>query len=496
MNKTELERFIRENYAVSSKQIIKHFTDLGEKPDTIRKSISRLTPPYMRLKYIRLANNAQILYHKENWHTINFCKKVTKILNEENSIYSTALEAIKAKGGCILEKYFPIISGSGEQKKHIWPDKIKNNLISAGLLNEDNIENFGKILYLTDFDILNISAYVRAYCIQEQIILQIVEDWLKKLNFITYNQICYKKLDNNLPKFATTYWDITAPSYLLPLMKKNKQGSVICDLFLKDISDVTQIQYIIKKLELLSIQKNIPRYLPMIIAPSFSQDAFTTLKRKGIIVASYDNLFGKETARLFSELYISLQNLAAALIKDPNKQYIIFEKIATFENISNKIRGPLFEMICIHLVHTSRLGFVENGKNIFCQTLEKYLELDIFNESPTEIFIVECKGYLPNHLISYQEVKEWLDNIIHIRKSMISMNAERNNKKFIFNFWTSSRFSEESVDLLQKKITNPQIKIQWKDGPEIMQEIKKYKLKGAEKILNDYFFKNFLDKQL
>ena len=27
-------------------------------------------------------------------------------------------------------------------------------------------------------------------------------------------------------------------------------------------------------------------------------------------------------------------------------------------------------------------------------------------------------------------------------------------------------------------------------------KIKQYKLKGAEKMLNDYFFKNFLDKQL
>ena len=82
-------------------------------------------------------------------------------------------------------------------------------------------------------------------------------------------------------------------------------------------------------------------------------------------------------------------------------------------------------MICIHLVHTTRQGFVENGKNIFCQTLKKYLELDIINESPTEIFIAECKGYQPYHLISFQEIKEWLDNTTHIRKSLISMNEEQ-----------------------------------------------------------------------
>lgn len=356
---------------------------------------------------------------------------------------------------------------------------------------EDDIENLGKVLYLLEAEGNNVAAFVRAYCIQEQVMLQLIEDWLKRLNFITYNQTCHKNLTEDLPKFATTYWDITSPSYLLPLMRANKQGSVICDLFLKDISDVSQIQYIMKKLELLSVQKNISRYLPIIIAPSFSQEAFMSLKRNGIIPASFDNLFGKETAKLFSELYISLQNLAAAITKDPEKQYTLFEKISTFENISNQIRGPLFEMICIHLVHTTRQGFVENGKNIFCQTLKKYLELDIINESPTEIFIAECKGYQPYHLISFQEIKEWLDNTTHIRKSLISMNEERNNKKFTFHFWTSSNFSNEALELLEKKKNKLHIEIKWKNGQEIMREIKQYKLKGAEKMLNDYFLKIF-----
>lgn len=253
MNKTELETFIKNQQAVSSKQIIKHFTDLGERADIVRKAISRLQYPYMRLKYIRLANNAQILYHKDNWFTTDFYEAVVEILKEENSIYGAALEAVKARGGYVFEKYFPILSGTGEQKNHIWPSQIKDNLVISKLLIEDNIENFGKILYLPERQMDNITTLVRADCIQEQVMLQIIEDWLKKLNFITYNKICHKNLDNDLPKFATTYWDLTSPSYLLPLMKNNKQGSVICDLFLKEISDVSQVQYILKKLELLNL---------------------------------------------------------------------------------------------------------------------------------------------------------------------------------------------------------------------------------------------------
>ncbi len=96
-------------------------------------------------------------------------------------------------------------------------------------------------------------------------------------------------------------------------------------MFLKDISDISQIQYIIKKLELLSVQKNISRYLPLVIAPSFSKDVFMNLKSKGIIPATFENLFGKETAKLFEELYWSLQNLAAAITKT-QINYILFLK--------------------------------------------------------------------------------------------------------------------------------------------------------------------------
>ena len=125
----------------------------------------------------------------------------------------------------------------------------------------------------------------------------------------------------------------------------------------------------------------------------------------------------------------------------------------------------------------------------------KSLEIDIINESPTEIFIVECKGYLPHNLVSHEEVKKWLDNITHIRKSFISANEERNNKKFIFNFWTSSDFDKDAIELFSKRHNNL-LEIHWKNGEEIMQKLKEYKLTGAQKMLNDYFLKNFLYKQL
>ena len=71
------------------------------------------------------------------------------------------------------------------------------------------------------------------------------------------------------------------------------------------------------------------------------------------------------------------------------------------------------------------------------------------------------------------------------------MNEERNNKKFTFHFWTSSNFSNEALELLEDQKSKLHIEIKWKNGQEIMREIKKYKLKGAEKCLMTIFLKIF-----
>ena len=94
--------------------------------------------------------------------------------------------------------------------------------------------------------------------------------------------------------------------------------------------------------------RNIPKFLPIILAPSFETDTFSILRNKGIIVATYSNLYGEETAKLF----------------DPQKMYELFDKLSTFEGISNQIRGPLFEMICVHLAqNTFSAQFIENSKD-------------------------------------------------------------------------------------------------------------------------------------
>lgn len=91
--------------------------------------------------------------------------------------------------------------------------------------------------------------------------------------------------------------------------------------------------------------------------------------------------------------------------------YELFDKLSTFEGISNQIRGPLFEMICVHLAqNTFSAQFIENSKHITSNDKEK--ELDVFAQNSSEFIIIECKGYLPNHKVNAEEISEWLKDTI------------------------------------------------------------------------------------
>ena len=329
--------------------------------------------------------------------------------------------------------------------------------------------------------------------------LKLLQDWLKKLNFVSFKKNIYRtSLEGSPPQFVSTFWDLTGPSYLYPLLgnKIPKQGSIVCDLFLNSLVSSSQIQYYLNKLEMLKKCRNIPKFLPIILAPSFETDTFSILRNKGIIVATYSNLYGEETAKLFAELYTSLKNLAAAITKDPQKMYELFDKLSTFEGISNQIRGPLFEMICVHLAQNTFLApFIENSKHITSSDKEK--ELDVFAQNPSEFIIIECKGYLPNHKVTAEEISEWLkDTIPFVRKTLLQKDPQNNGKKFLFNFWTTSDFDEKAIKLLTTVTFKNNVEIHWKNGKDILKLAKEKKLHGIIKTLNEYYFKNFLDKML
>lgn len=495
MNRSELHCYIKDNIVVSSRQIIQYFVSQGKTNTSVRKSISRLKDPFRSVSKIHLANKAKIFYHKAFWKTPDYCEKLTKILLEEHSVYGYALEALRAKSGFIVEKDFPIICGSGNQKGHIPPELIKQNLLDSGLLSSINIEAMGTYLYLSAYNNISVQADETMRIIQ----LKLLQDWLKKLNFVSFKKNIYRtSLDGSPPQFVSTFWDLTGPSYLYPLLgnKIPKQGSIVCDLFLNSIVSSSQIQYYLNKLEMLKKCRNIPKFLPIILAPSFETDTFSILRNKGIIVATYSNLYGEETAKLFAELYTSLKNLAAAITKDPQKMYELFDKLSTFEGISNQIRGPLFEMICVHLAqNTFSAQFIENSKHITSNDKEK--ELDVFAQNSSEFIIIECKGYLPNHKVNAEEISEWLkDTIPFVRKTLLQKDPQNNGKKFLFNFWTTSDFDEKAIELLTSVTIKNNVEIHWKNGKDVLKLAKEKKLHGVIKTLNEYYFKNFLDKML
>lgn len=79
---------------------------------------------------------------------------------------------------------------------------------------------------------------------------------------------------------------------------------------------------------------------------------------------------------------------------------------------------------------------------------------------------------------------------------MLQKDPQNNGKKFLFNFWTTSDFDEKAIELLTSVTIKNNVEIHWKNGKDVLKLAKEKKLHGVIKTLNEYYFKNFLDKML
>src|SRR5690606_27997823 len=82
----------------------------------------------------------------------------------------------------------------------------------------------------TEFDRTG-SAPFRARALAEGVILDALREWARKLGLAAYNSITIRG-EKPLRQVGQFNWDLTGPSYLLPLRRgKAKLGFLVADVF-------------------------------------------------------------------------------------------------------------------------------------------------------------------------------------------------------------------------------------------------------------------------
>jgi Holliday junction resolvase len=103
----------------------------------------------------------------------------------------------------------------------------------------------------------------------------------------------------------------------------------------------------------------------------------------------------------------------------------------------------------------------------------------------TKIVIIECKAYSSS--IDEDKIKIWKEKIAIIYK-WLKNNPDNNEKRIIFDFWSSSGFTKDAEKiLLESQQTIKKYSISWKNHESIIDLCRTNKLNAQLEIIRDYF---------
>lgn len=494
-----VEDFLRTHGPCLSSEIAEYLVKTaGISPVAARKRVSRLTGNVRRLGYVTFPRKARFMYLEQQFGSPIYWDKLVGALMQTNTAYGNAIAALRQRNGVVPERLFPIVCGAPiKQKKHLSPETIFTRLNKAGLLKRISLPSVGDCITIVQADEYyeSIAPTIRTHLITEGFLLTAVSDWLRKLGIVSYDKVATRE-GETLPRVGTFAWDLTAPSYLGPMVKRGKDGSnkpgfVVCDVHLGDTITGEGAKPFINKCRTLRSLRNVGPCLQIFVAKEFNAEAFQILKQNGIIPATPKNLFGEEVAEGLLELSTVLNNAARLSTIDPQKFDDLFKKLGKITGASNQLRGTLFEYLVAEIMRRSNVTSVLLNRIFRQGTDEAEADVIAWKQDSCVVFI-ECKGHDPYGQTPHSEVKRWLHHNVPFFFKIRNEHLDWRNIPVRFEFWTTAPLTQESIDLLEKaknEIKPTRYTIAWRVGPEILTLCQQTNDKGLINAYQKHFMK-------
>lgn len=491
--------------SASSRIVEELVTTFRISKSTARKSVSRGTANTSSLKGISLPRGEKFVYLKKDYGSPYYWERLVSTLQTTNSAYGLALGALVQRGEIVLRKHFSIICGAPlRQSKHLSPETILNNLLLAQLVKIVDVAGLGECVVLAKGDphyyqelVPNFKAKMQA----ENILLAGVSSWIKNIGLCSYDKVETRNDENTeQPKVGTFHWDLTAPSYVGPLLTQpnkdgpNKPGFVACDVSLGSRMTLAGITPFLNKCKTLRSLKNVGKCIQIFVADRFEKDAFNAAKQVGVLPVTTETMFGNDVAEGLKYLLAALTGLAN-LMFEPDMFDEMFRRLSRVEGALSNLRGTFFEFI---VAEACRKKYNEVRMNCILQTPNGDLsESDVVTYHLGELKFIECKGYSPHAVLPDSEVEKWLTQRVPRTFKAAKNHPDWKNLVPTFEFWTTGKLSDRAIQMLSeaKNGINPRrYKIAFKDIGQVANEIRESRDTALAKSFEKNFMKNPLSE--
>lgn len=461
----------------------------GISPENARQRLSRVGGKIFKFPVPLLPNRENFMYLQHQRSDESFWLNFQGALRETNSVYGAAIDGLIARGGIVHIDDFAVISGAPiALKGQVASERVAKVLESAGVLKQEEIQGEQWIvLRRTELGHTDINGY-RSRAITEDIILDALRDWARKMGLASYNAITVRRDISSKRMIGAFRWDLTGPSYLFPLKGSlAAPGFLMADVFSDYTMDEFSISYIIRKMQLLKGSLKHSRFLPMLVADGFTGAALKKGRSEGILLATPETIFGQTVAKGLYNLLETLKNAAAIAAANPDRLLKLIEQLKDIEGAAKNLRGVLFELISAYIAKLQG-GSIEIGVSAKDPGSGTTRDIDVLRiPHKGESVAIECKGKTPGGTVGVEEIEKWLKSI------PICIAYFRNEYRFKdnvvkFEIWTSGTFHPDAIALLEKeKKARTKHPIAWKDGKEVFSISSKAKEKTINKALREHF---------
>ena len=427
--------------------------------ETARKQISRAVAAGQLRSVVNLfPKRERFIYLQKQYGSDSYWSNLTTALLNSGSAYGLALSCIMARGGIIKLDHFAAACGSPEaMKKRLSWKTVLEGLLKNKMVREISLPEIGICIALSE---KKQSAYehavlpMKARHITESILMKAVGQWVRNTGIISYDTLRTreKSTPDLSPSVSQFSFDMSAASYLNPLLQLTKTGETrpgffVCDILLGSCLSYEHLQPFIVKCRSISSQRNNPRCLFMFIADEYTEEAFMALKRAGIIPATPENLFGSELAEALSQLRDLITYITLSLNKNLTVIDEVMTKLSRIEGATTQLQGDLFEYIVAEAARTDN-GFVDVGR--LCRSEDgKLADCDVLAiKGHAEITFIECKGYKPYSVVKHGVIKHWISDQIPVFRKYARSSYP--NALINVELWTTGKLSQETQDMLGK----------------------------------------------
>ena len=494
MGMTPIVRALNDEGPARTGRLVTTLTQaLNISPGAARQRLSRAGAPVERRSGL-LPKREAFLYLRSQRNKQIYWDHLLRDLRETGSVYACAIDGFRARGGIVPVDEFAVVSGAPTAlKKQVSTSKVMEELIALGVMKDAELGGLGRCCIaegsavMTPLDTVHIRARRQA----ESILLDSLREWAWK-NGISSRKAITVRGEGKPCKVGQFTWDLTGPSYLLPLRNTNQMhGFLVADVFTGSRLDVPHIQYFLRKVQTYQRTSNSGPLFPIIMADSFTGKAMTAGHKAGLMLATHGSLFGRHTALAINNLMETLVKVATNVAVDEGSLYRLLNQLSEIEGRASHMRGIIFELL------TAYVATREYGGRIDLRVLHTHretgakAEIDVFCvTNRNAVYLIECKSRIPGGTVSLDEVERWLSRL-PIMRDYVASRADLRECDQTYAFWTTGTFQPEALEkLMEERQQRTKRPIEWKDGKAIRAIASQLKLKAVGDALQEHFMKH------